>query len=76
MIVNGIHLVRQRIDLRHGHGEVWIVLEGQPNAMGFGGEPEVSGVAVEGRKLACLRDLDGPIEFLGLEEFRPEPLGA
>ena len=52
--VDGIHLVRQRIDLGHGHGEVRVVLEGQPDAVGLGGEPEVRGVAVEGRKLRRL----------------------
>ena len=57
-VVNGIHLVRQRIDLRHGDGEMRVVLEGQPDAVGFGGEAEVRGVAVEGRKLPRLRDLD------------------
>ena len=50
--VDGIHLVRQRIDLRHRDGEVRVVLEGQPDAMGFGGEPEVGRVAVERRQLA------------------------
>ena len=46
--VDRIHLVRQRIDLGDGDGEVRVVLEGQPDAVGFGGEAEVRGVAVRG----------------------------
>ena len=48
MAVDGIHLVRQRIDLGDRDGEVRVVLVGQPNAMGLGGQPEMGGVAVEG----------------------------
>ncbi len=65
--VDRIHLVRQRIDLGHGNGEVRVVLEGQPDAVSFGGEAEVGGVAVEGGKLPRLRDLDGAVEVVGLE---------
>ena len=41
--VDRIHLVRQRIDLGDRDGEVRVVLVGQPDAMGFGGEPETGG---------------------------------
>ena len=58
MAVDGIHLVRERIDLGDRDGEVRVVLVGQPNAMGLGSEPEVGGVAVERRQLAGLGDLD------------------
>ena len=68
--VDGIHLVRQRIDLRHGDGEVRVVLEGQPDAVGFGGEAEVRRVAVERGQLAGLGDLDRAVEVLGLEQLR------
>ena len=74
--VDRIHLVRQRIDLRHRDGEVRVILEGQPDAVGFGGEAEVRGIAVQGRKPPCLRDLDGAVELFGLEEFRPETLAV
>ena len=76
MAVDGIHLVRQRIDLGHGDGEVRVVLVGQPDAMGFGGKAEVGRVAVEGGQLARLRDLDRAVELLGLEQLGPEPLGV
>ena len=74
--VDGIHLVRQRIDLGDRDGEVRVVLEGQPDAVGFGGEAEVGGVAVQGGRLRRLGDLDLPVEVLGLEQLGPEPLGV
>ena len=74
MAVNGIHLVRQRIDLRHRDGEVRVVLEGQPDAVGFGGEPEMGRVAIQGGQLACQGDLDYAVELLGVEQLVPEPL--
>ena len=50
------------------------VLERQPNAVGFGGEPAVRGIAVESGQLPGLRDLDGVIELLRFEELLPELL--
>ena len=34
------------------------------------------GLPFEGRQLPRLRDLDGAVEVLGLEQLRPEPLGV
>ena len=67
MCVHGVHLVRKWIDLRYGDGEVRVVLEGQTNAMGFGGEAEVRRVAGERGQLAGLCDLDRAVEVIRLE---------
>jgi hypothetical protein len=40
--------MRQRIDLRHGDGEVGIVLEGETNPMSLGGKAKVGRVPIEG----------------------------
>ena len=74
MAVDSLHLVRERIDLRDRDGEVRVVLIGQPNAMGFGGKPEVGGVAIQRRQLASLGDLDRPVELVRLQQLVPEPL--
>jgi hypothetical protein len=46
--VDRIDLMRQRIDLRHGDGEVGIVLEGETNPMSLGGKAKVGRVPIEG----------------------------
>src|SRR5271157_4887606 len=73
--VDRIDLMRQRIDLRHGDGEVEVVLEGEPNAMCLGGEAKVGRVPIEGSELPSERQLDGLLKVLQLEELRPEALG-
>src|SRR5271157_3244883 len=73
--VDRIDLMRQRIDLRHGDSEVGVVLEGEPNAMCLGGEAKVGRVPIEGSELPSVRQLDGLLKVLQLEELRPEALG-
>ena len=58
MAIDGIHLVRQGIDLRHGDREVRVVLVGQADAMGLGGQPEMGRIAVQGRQVPRQRELD------------------
>ena len=74
MGVDGVHLVRQGIDLRHGNREVGIVLEGQPDAVGLGREPEVGGIAVQGGELPGLGDRDGAVEVRNGQKFGPRAL--
>src|SRR5207244_2089108 len=74
--VNRVHLVRQRINLRDRHGEVWVVLKGQPDAVGFSSEAEMRRVAGERGQFPGLRDLDRAVEVLGLEQLVPQPLGV
>jgi hypothetical protein len=74
--VDGIQLVLQGIDLRHGDGEVGVVLVGQPDAVGFGREAEPGRVAVQGRRLDRPGDPDLAVEVLGLEQLGPELLGV
>ena len=75
MRVDSIHLMWQRIDLRHGHREVWVVLVGQPDAVGLGGEPELGRISVQRGDFPGLCDLDRPVEVVGLEQLVPEPFG-
>src|SRR5271165_2788305 len=67
--------MRQRINLRHGDGEVRVVLEGEPNAMSLGGEPKVGRVPIEGSELPSVRQLYRLLKVFQLEELRPEALG-
>jgi hypothetical protein len=46
MRVDGIHLVREWIDLRHRNSKMRIVLERQADTVRFSGESEVRGIAV------------------------------
>lgn len=48
IVVDGLELVRQRIDTRDGKGEERIVFVGQAEAVGFDAEPEQTCIAVEG----------------------------
>jgi hypothetical protein len=73
--VNGNHLVRQWINLRDGDGEVWVVLERETDAVGFGGETEMTRVSSERGKFVGLRDLNRIAEVVSLDQFVPEPLG-
>ena len=74
--VNRVHLMGQRINLRHRHGEVRVILKGQADAVRFGGEAEVRRIAGERGRFAGLRDLDrAAAEVFRPEELVPEPLG-
>jgi hypothetical protein len=51
---------------------VRVVLVGEPDAMGLGGESELGGVAVEHGRLGGRGDRDLAIEVVGLEQLAPE----
>ena len=51
IVVDGLKLVRQRIDAGDGEREVWVVLVGQPEARGLDAKAEARRVAVEGLAL-------------------------
>ena len=67
--------MRERLDLRRIHRDVWIEEMREPNAKRLRGEPEEVPVAVEG-KAARGRPLAEPGLVLAKEDAVPEPLGS
>lgn len=73
--VDGIHLVRERIDLGDRNSEMGVVLVSQADSVGLRGEPELGRIAVQKSQLPRPGDLDSRAEVLGVEQLIPEAIG-
>ena len=75
LAVNGGDLVRQRLDERRVDGKQRIEEVGQPDAVGFGKQPEQRTVAIEAPGPARLGDFERRLT-VAVEQFVAEPPGA
>ena len=53
---------------------MWVVLEGEPDTVGFGGEAKLRGITGEGGDITGGSDFDLTLELFGPQQLRPEPL--